>query len=157
MINKFSLKVLKGGAFYESLLWVWGMGGGMAPLATPPEGALYIIQHTPQRANKIFCLLIKHQMSLGHSNIRRTVRNSYGCWLWLFLLKMSRQMQNKHVQSFIFYFFVITLKVLSFLNIQWRQTRWCHCSTCTTTFMPSPKFYSIKWGENSPKFPVPVL
>ena len=29
--------------------------------------------------------------------------------------------------------------------------------TCTTTFKPSPKIYSIKWGENSPKFPVPIL
>ena len=43
----------------------------------------------------------------------------------------------------------LTLSILSYLEIlspwafyhtQWRQTRWCHCSTCTTTFMPSPKF-----------------
>ena len=47
--------------------------------------------------------------------------------------------------------------ILHKINIQWRQTRWCHCSTCTTTFTPSPKVYSIKWGENSPKFPVPIL
>ena len=33
----------------------------------------------------------------------------------------------------------------------------CSRCMCTPTFMPSPKVYSIKWGENSPKFPVPAL
>ena len=60
-------------------------------------------------------------------------------------------------QKLIFWMYFVFYIEIWLNHSQWRQTRWCHCSTCTTTFMPSPKFYSIKWGENSRKIPVPVL